>query len=392
MDWLAKRRRQRKQEDGERVAERQRRTLAEAKAKRELKNQLNQRRVVALPSKSADDSTRPAPASASVPLVAPKPVVKESQPVQRYVKSGVLPAAVDFAHLKASPASSLSMSQSQTPEVAKKRPRLLMYDSSDHSSDEEDMVEFHRKKILREELEARGGVENTPDKPSPPKGPPREIHKVGDKNDLKEGDYLKRQSEPKQPPESSEQVTTTTTEIPQQPKEPRIPLVPTIYAPLYPKTPATSFPAHQDQDDSLWDDSDEERPASQNKKKKPEPQDKKKKPKKKQEQARDNTYRTRVVEFTERDDGADVTALKPEFASPKFGPFELEPLVLGPPERTNRHQVPASIKRYLPEYQQEGIRFLYDQAILLRRGAILGDGKLLSSVVHNGILSKHTQN
>jgi hypothetical protein len=370
MDWLAKRRRKRKQEDGERVAERQRRTLAEAKAKREL-NQLNQRRrVVALPSKSADDSKRPAPESASLPLVAPKPVVIEPQQVQRYVKASALPTAVDCARLKASPASSLSMSQ-QSPEVAKKRPRLLMYDSSDHSSDEEDMVEFHRKKILGEELD-----------------PPREIHKVGDKNDLKEGDYLKRQSEPKQPP----QVTTTTTERPQQPQKPRNPLVPAICSRLYPKTPVTSFAAHQDQDGSLWDDSDEERPASQDKKKKPESQDKKKKPKKKKQQAGDNTYQTRMVKFTEKDDGVDVTALKPEFASPKFGPFELEPLVLGTPERTNRHQVPASIKRYLPEYQQEGIRFLYNQAIVLRRGAILGDGKLVSSVVHNGALSEHTQN
>jgi hypothetical protein len=379
MDWLAKRRRQRKQEDGERVAERQKRTLAEAKAKREL-NQLNQRRFVALP-KPADYSTRPAPVSVSLPLVAPKPVVTEPQPVQRYVKAGAPPDAVDFAHLKASPASSLSMSQ-QSPEVSKKRPRLLMYDSSDHSSDEEDMVEFHRKKILGEVLKAEGGVENTPDKPSPPKGPAREIHKVGDQNDLTEGDYLKRQSEPKQPPEPSEQITTKPTESPQQPQKTRNPLH-SINAPLYPKTPVTYFPAHQDQDDSLWDDSDEERPT---------PEDKKKKPKKKQQQARDKTARTRVVEFTERDDGVDMPALKPEFSSPKFGPFELEPLVLGPPELTNHHQVPASIKRYLPIYQQEGIRFLYNQAIVLRRGAILGDGKLVSSVARIGIFNDYMQN
>jgi len=63
----------------------------------------------------------------------------------------------------------------------------------------------------------------------------------------------------------------------------------------------------------------------------------------------------------------------PEFANPHFGPFANEPFVLqnlktgdvGP------HQVPASLSRYLPVYQREGIQFLYNN-IVNGLGVILG--------------------
>jgi hypothetical protein len=67
--------------------------------------------------------------------------------------------------------------------------------------------------------------------------------------------------------------------------------------------------------------------------------------------------------------------LKPNFSHPKFGPFEFQPLVLGSIDGDDHiYEVPASISRYLPDHQREGIEFLFHQAIAKRRGAILGDG------------------
>jgi hypothetical protein len=67
--------------------------------------------------------------------------------------------------------------------------------------------------------------------------------------------------------------------------------------------------------------------------------------------------------------------LKPNFSHPKFGPFALQPLVLGSIDKEDHvYEVPASISRYLPDHQREGIQFLFHQAIAKRRGAILGDG------------------
>lgn len=87
-------------------------------------------------------------------------------------------------------------------------------------------------------------------------------------------------------------------------------------------------------------------------------------------------------EFKE-DDGANIdsTELKPNFEYPKFGPLDFEPFVLnaGDLGRESPICVPASISRYLPLYQKEGIQFLYDQAVRSGHGAILGDGEFRSS-------------
>ena len=65
----------------------------------------------------------------------------------------------------------------------------------------------------------------------------------------------------------------------------------------------------------------------------------------------------------------------PNFANPHFGPFENIPLVLKNEEgdvlEGDRHQVPASLSRYLPNFQREGIQFVYN-ALANGRGAILG--------------------
>jgi len=65
-----------------------------------------------------------------------------------------------------------------------------------------------------------------------------------------------------------------------------------------------------------------------------------------------------------------ISKMKPDFEFPKFGPFELKPFVL-----SENHRVPASISRYLPNYQQVGVKFMYDRIVTDDNpGAILGDG------------------
>ena len=65
----------------------------------------------------------------------------------------------------------------------------------------------------------------------------------------------------------------------------------------------------------------------------------------------------------------------PNFANPNFGPFENVPLVLKNEEgdllEGDCHQVSASLSRYLPTFQREGIQFVYN-ALANGRGAILG--------------------
>jgi hypothetical protein len=96
----------------------------------------------------------------------------------------------------------------------------------------------------------------------------------------------------------------------------------------------------------------------------------------------------------DKDTAALQNELKPDFERPKFGPFVFDPLrlmaapsvterpvgVMGPDagdvgddeDAKEEFEVPASINRFLPNYQQEGIRFLYD-LVSSRRGGILGD-------------------
>jgi hypothetical protein len=96
----------------------------------------------------------------------------------------------------------------------------------------------------------------------------------------------------------------------------------------------------------------------------------------------------------DKDTAALQAELKPDFERPKFGPFVFDPLrlvaapsvterpvgVMGPDagdvgddeDAKEEFEVPASINRFLPNYQQEGIRFLFD-LVSSRRGGILGD-------------------
>lgn len=77
----------------------------------------------------------------------------------------------------------------------------------------------------------------------------------------------------------------------------------------------------------------------------------------------------------------------PEFDNPNFGPFAYEPLLLSTKSEDDdkdiAYEVPASINRYLPGYQREGIKFIFDAAIVSKRGAVLGDGKYVLKIFHD---------
>jgi hypothetical protein len=64
--------------------------------------------------------------------------------------------------------------------------------------------------------------------------------------------------------------------------------------------------------------------------------------------------------------------LYPCMSQPRFGPFELEPFVLAAGEQ--RHEVPAAISRYLPDYQKQGIEFMYKR-VVGGHGVILVSGE-----------------
>jgi hypothetical protein len=96
----------------------------------------------------------------------------------------------------------------------------------------------------------------------------------------------------------------------------------------------------------------------------------------------------------EEDEDDSQTRSHPYFHQPKFGPYDPPvPFVLRSSDdhqmddkdhRDNEHnvqtgdshhyQVPASMNRYLPDYQRAGIEFMYRCGIVTKGGAILGDG------------------
>ncbi len=51
--------------------------------------------------------------------------------------------------------------------------------------------------------------------------------------------------------------------------------------------------------------------------------------------------------------------LHPTLTDPKFGPFDLEPLVLEHKSTKQGHQVPKALNRYLAPFQQDGVKFIY---------------------------------
>jgi len=73
--------------------------------------------------------------------------------------------------------------------------------------------------------------------------------------------------------------------------------------------------------------------------------------------------------------------LKPSFSGePKFGPYALESYEIGRDKNSGEiFEVPASINRYLPPYQQIGVDFLF-RNIVSGTGAILGDDMGLGKV------------
>jgi hypothetical protein len=71
---------------------------------------------------------------------------------------------------------------------------------------------------------------------------------------------------------------------------------------------------------------------------------------------------------------------KPDFPNPTFGPFANEPMILNNSENFEGHQVPASISRFLPDFQREGIQFIY-KAISSGNGVVLGDDMGLGKTV-----------
>ncbi|MGK3750051.1 MAG: hypothetical protein ACI8RD_002349 [Bacillariaceae sp.] len=75
-----------------------------------------------------------------------------------------------------------------------------------------------------------------------------------------------------------------------------------------------------------------------------------------------------------RDTGIGLEDLHPDFDDPKFGPYEMEPLLLTTDQTEEGQvlQVPASLNRYLIPFQKEGVKFLYE-CLSRKSGAILGD-------------------
>ena len=95
--------------------------------------------------------------------------------------------------------------------------------------------------------------------------------------------------------------------------------------------------------------------------------------------------------------------LKPNFANPVLGPpGPLEPLVLTSGDEDTKptaqelengvvkHQVPASINRYLQDYQRQGIQFMYS-SVIQGKGCVLGDDMGLGKTVQVRS-SMHTYN
>ena len=109
--------------------------------------------------------------------------------------------------------------------------------------------------------------------------------------------------------------------------------------------------------DALWSDSDND-------------DDEKTRPSHRKKRNRESSGGLAAIRaFEALDSAVDESELKPELPNAHFGPFELEPLVL-----SDNHAVPASMNRYLPNYQQEGIRFMYQRTVdSSHHGVILGD-------------------
>jgi hypothetical protein len=134
----------------------------------------------------------------------------------------------------------------------------------------------------------------------------------------------------------------------------------------------------------LWSDSENEEESQASSKKKKKTTNKRKQPKTKDSSPRKKSKETvldvhdhSVIEDEEtrhlltQDEETLQRTLKPELEYPFFGPFAMEPLVLEG-DNGQRNEVPASLNRYLADFQKEGVQFLY-KCLTAKTGAILGD-------------------
>ncbi|KAG7342122.1 SNF2 family helicase [Nitzschia inconspicua] len=92
----------------------------------------------------------------------------------------------------------------------------------------------------------------------------------------------------------------------------------------------------------------------------------------------DDAFHQLFVDNDSIDDG-DADVLKPLLSNPKFGPYDLEPLVLGQ-SNGKEVSVPASLNRYLAPFQREGVAFMYN-CLARKSGVILGDEMGLGKTV-----------
>ena len=74
--------------------------------------------------------------------------------------------------------------------------------------------------------------------------------------------------------------------------------------------------------------------------------------------------------------------LHPEFERPRWGHFRREPLLVLEGVDGNSHTVPAALSRYLPAFQKEGVRFLYERLTSeTGGGALLADQEVNNYVI-----------
>jgi SNF2 family DNA or RNA helicase len=147
---------------------------------------------------------------------------------------------------------------------------------------------------------------------------------------------------------------------------------------IFERRPALTKNGH----DMLWSDDDEPVTKPAPKKRNSLEPKQRKIPKPNAKPSQKSRERTEDVSDDETDEWeGSKDELYPEFKPPRFGPFELEPYELSPQGEEDEDRVPASIARYLPLHQREGLDFLYKCLVTSGHGAILGDDMVSSRIV-----------
>lgn len=293
----------------------------------------------------------------------PAPQQENFAPVARRLPENVAPPVVNVhANQAGNPYSPLTVSQvSWSPASSKVRAKRPADDSSDDESID-----------LVKQFEASQKHK----KSDPPLQPSSTADHTNDDN-ISESVH-----EQKSP---NNAIAMSTLEPALKPKPPRNPLT---MSKMSHATQQQAFPSnHLANDDNLWsdiDDDNKESPKNSKPEKKQKPS-KRKKNKRNEDPERDPSYNQPSTDTLDRlteDEIAnvDLSELKPVFDFPKFTAEPEEPFVLNAGNLGFESPVcvPASISRYLPPYQKEGIQFMYDQAVMSGHGAVLGDGEFCS--------------